>query len=165
MKNKTTNQITKEIKEENLKNLKIIINNENYDKLSPNNIEWGGGEVVITSNPERIFNPETGENDWFGRKTACTYVLTKHALILSKFFYYVDENLLTGSDYHLYKFMAFLAIDYINEFGDDNANQLLNHIYYGLKAYLKYYNWEIAKKDTISKFMAFFLTDKEVMLE
>ncbi len=164
MNNKTTHQkLTKEMRKENLLNLKKIINDESFDELNFMKREWGGAEIVITSDSKRVFNPETDKDDWFGRRSSCTYVLTKHSMLLSNFIYYVSRKIMDRTDFYLYNFMAFLAKDYINFFGEENPTQLLNHIFYGVAAYCKYYDWEIGNRDTISDFMKFFLSDEELL--
>ena len=164
MKTRTTHQkLTKEMKKENLLKLRKMINDNNLDDLNFLNREWGGEEIIITSSPERVFNPETDEDDWFGRRSACTYVLTKHAMLLSNLFYYVNVNIMTGRDFYLYNFMAYLAIDYINQFGDENPIQLISHVVYGVAAYCKYYDFKVGSRKTILNFMKFFLSDEKII--
>lgn len=137
--NKTINQISKESRLENLSILQSAIDNGTFEELDTPNQEWGGAYVIITSAAERVFNPKTDEDDWYGRKSEDTYVVTKHSLILSKLFWYVKENIMKEKDFHLYGFMAFLANDFIDEFGDlDNYNPLLNHVASGISFYYKF---------------------------
>lgn len=104
-----------------------------------------------------------------GRRAACTYVLTKHALILSKFLDYVGNKIMDRQDNFLYGFMALLANDFIRQFGDsDNYNLLLDYIFSGVEFYLSYYNWKNGMGDFKKAFeiMRFFLsenmTDEEI---
>lgn len=154
------NQI-KEIRQRNLILLKRAIQHDFIDEISDFDREWGGAYVVITSSPERVFNPETDE-DWMGRRAACTYVLTQNAIILSKFIDYVGFNIMERQDNYLYGFMALLANDFIRQFGDpDNHTLLLDYIFSGIAFYLSYYNWENGMGNPKNAFdlMRFFLSE------
>ena len=83
---------TKEQRGKNLINLKNAIDLGKIDDIIKPTTEWGGAYVIVTSNEEDIFNSETDEDDWHGRKSQDIYVFTKHAKILSGLFYYIKEN-------------------------------------------------------------------------
>lgn len=154
---------SKEIKPENLLALKEAIDSNSINDLIEFNKEWGGAYVIITSNPDKVFDPEKDEEDWFGRKASCTYVLTKHSIALSKFFKYVDESIMVETDYYLYGFMALLANDFIKEFGDsEDYSLMLNYIFSGVLFYLKYYDGKSAMGNPKKAFklMKFFLSEK-----
>lgn len=161
--NKTINQINKESKLKNLANLQVSIGDGSFKNLETPNTEWGGAYVIVTSSPEKVFNPETDEDDWYGHNSATTYVLTNHSILVSKLFYYVKENLMDGKDNYLYGFMALLANDFIMEFGDpESPEPLLNYICLGVSFYLNHFGWEngMVKSEKAFKMMKFFLSVK-----
>lgn len=125
--NATRTKFNNESKLENLAVLKRTIGNGSFNCLNTPNVEWGGANVIITSCKDRVKN-STHDNDIF--------VLTKHSIELSKLFYYVKENIMDKRDFRLYGFMALLANDFIEEFGDLNDyTLLLNHIISGIAFY------------------------------
>ena len=135
---------TKEQREKNLINLKNAIDLNKIDDIIKPTTEWGGAYVIITSNEKDLFNPETDEDDWHGRKSQDIYVFTKHAKILSGLFYYNKENILGDRDNYLYGFMGLLANDYLRLYGDDeDYPPLLKYITDKIYGYFLYYNWEI----------------------
>lgn len=81
----------KETRQENLLDLKRGIDNKSLNEIVEFNGEWSESYVIITSSQDKIYNPETDENDWYGRQSECTYVLTKNSKALSKFFAYGNE--------------------------------------------------------------------------
>ena len=115
----------KETRQENLLALKRAIDSNSINALTEFNGEWAGAYVVITSSPDRIYNPETDGDDWNGRRSECTYVLTKDSKELSKIFAYVGDSIMKGRDNYLYGFMALLANDFIRLFGDNYKSSLL----------------------------------------
>ena len=154
---------TKEQREKNLINLKNAIDLDKIDDIIKPTTEWGGAYVIITSNEENIFNPETDEDDWHGRKSRDIYVLTKHAKILSGLFYYVKENVLDNRDNYLYGFMALLANDYLRSYGDDgDYSHLLKYIIDKIYGYFMYFDWEVSTHDSKEAFdvMRNYLSDK-----
>lgn len=153
----------KKIRQFNLLKLKESIDNDSIDGLIDFNREWGGAYVVVTSNPERVFDPEIDENDWMGRRAACTYVLTKHALKVSKFLSFVDHNVMARQDNYLFGFIALLANDFIKQFGDvDNYTLLLDYLFSGVSFYFSYYDGESGMGNSRKAFelMRFFLSEK-----
>ena len=115
---KTNQNHLKETRQNNLLALKKTIDNNSFEELISEDKDWGGAYVIITSSPERVFNPETDKDDWFGRRSSCTYVLTKHSMILSNFFYYVRDNIMGDTDNYLYGFMALLAKDFMVDYDE-----------------------------------------------
>ena len=127
------------------------------------NEEWGGSYVIITSSPDRVYNPETDEDDWYGRRSECTYVLTKNSRDLSKFFAYVGDNIMKRCDNYLYGFMALLSKDFIMQFGDiEEYNLLLDYVFSGVAFYLGYFDWESGMGNSKDAFdiMRFFLSQQ-----
>lgn len=162
--NKKSNQNhSKETRQENLLALKRAIDAESIDDITEFDGEWGGAYVVITSSKNRIFNPETDEDDWYGRRSQCTYVLTEKSDALSKFFAYVGESIMERRDNYLYGFMALLANDFIRQFGDaDEYRPLLDYVFSGISFYLGYFDWQsgMGNAEEAFKAMRFFLSDK-----
>jgi len=154
--------ITKEQLEKNLINLKNTIDLGTIDEIIKPADEWSGAYVVITSNEDDIFDPQTDEDDWYGRRSQDTYVLTKHAKVLSGLFYYVKENVLGDRDNYLYGFMALLANDYIRQNGDDDYLSLLKYVIDKIYGYFLYYDWEVGMSDSNEAFdvMRNYLSDK-----
>lgn len=161
--NKKNNQNhSKETRQENLLALKRAIDTISIEDIVEFDGEWGGAYVVVTSSKDRIFNPETDDDDWYGRKSQCTYVLTKNAEALSKFFAYVGESIMERRDNYLYGFMALLANDFIRQFGDaDEYNPLLDYVFSGTSFYLSHFDWQSAMGNAEEAFkaMRFFLSD------
>ena len=125
--NTTKTKFNNESKLENLAALKRAIYNGSFKCLNTPNTEWGGANVIITSCRDRVKN-STYDNDIF--------VMTKHSILLSKLFHYVKENIMDERDFRLYGFMALLANDFLEEFGDMNDHTpLLNHITSGISFY------------------------------
>ena len=141
MNRKNNQNHLKETSQENLLTLKRAIDSNSLDDLVDYSREWGGAYVVITSSQDKIFNPETDEDDWFSRKSQSTYVLTKNSIPLSKFFIYIRVKIMERRDNFLYGFMALLAKDFIRQFGDtDEYNLLLNYVFSGVSFYLGYFD-------------------------
>lgn len=158
----TRNNNFKEFRQYNLLKLKDAIDNDFIDGLVDFEKEWGGAHVVVTSNPERVFDPKRDE-DWMGRRAASTYVLTKHALKVSKFIKFVDCNIMARQDNYLFGFMALLVNDFLKQFGDvDNYSLLLDYLFSGVSFYLSYYDWESGMGNSKKAFelMRFFLSEK-----
>lgn len=114
---------SKEIREKSLINLKNAIDLGSIGELIKPSEEWGGAYVIITSSEEKFDNLKNNNEDFYGRNTQDTYVLTRHAEILSGLFYYVKENIMSSRDNYLYGFMALLANDYIRH-NNKNFNEL-----------------------------------------
>lgn len=145
-------EFTNEQREKNLINLKNAIDLGNIDEIIKPTNEWGGSYVIITSNEKDIFDSETDEDDWYGRKSQDVYVLTKHAKILSGLFYHIKENILGDRDNYLYGFMALLANDYLRLYGDDDCLLMLKYIVDKIYGYFLYYNWEVGMGDSNEAF-------------
>lgn len=152
----------KEQREKNLINLKNAIDLDKIDDIIKPTTEWRGAYVIVTSNEKDIFNPETDEDDWHGRKSQDIYVFTKHAKILSGLFYYIKENILSDRDNYLYGFMALLANDYLRLYGDDDYLHLLKYIIDKIYGYFMYFDWEVSMRDSKEAFdvMRNYLSDK-----
>lgn len=158
---KTNQNHLKETRQDNLLALKKTIDNNSFEELICEDKDWGGAYVIITSSPERVFNPENDEGDWFGRRSSCTYVLTKHSMILSNFFYYVRDNIMGDTDNYLYGFMALLAKDFMKQYGDhDNYYPMLEYLFSGISFYLGCFNWEtgMGKSEKAFNIIRFFLS-------
>ncbi|MBR5503271.1 MAG: hypothetical protein IKV87_02325 [Methanobrevibacter sp.] len=158
-----------QVQKENMSRLKEAIENRSIENMFPLNGEWGGAYVIVTSDEKKVFNPETDEDNWYGHRGQCTYVLTQHAKILSDIFYYVRDNIMNGRDIFLYGFMALLANDYIRQFDDpEDPYGLLDYVANGVEAYYQFINWEIWEVDSkeLFKFMRSYLsleiTDNEI---
>ena len=125
-----------------LSELENIIENGELDEINTCK-EWGGAYVIITTQaPDKM----TGrmEND--------TFVITKHAEILSKLFCYVKDNFMKTADNYLYGFMALLANDFIAQNSDENPQEMLKYIFKGISIYLIYYDFENSMGDSAKAF-------------
>ena len=152
MKNKTTHQINKETRIENLDALRRAIDNRTLLELPTPNNEWGGGYVIITSSEENLKNFRIDD---------VTVVITQHSMILSKLFHYVKENIMVGRDFYLYGFMALLANDFIRQFGDLNDfNPLLDYVVSGISFYCQCDVTEMF--DMMRFFLSDNVTDEEI---
>lgn len=160
--NKTIDQISKESRLENLLALERAICNGSLEELDVPNDEWGGAHVIITSSPEDVFDPESDEDDWLSRRSQDTYVVTKHSKALSKVFWHVKENILDERDFHLYGFMAFLANDFLKEFGDlDDCTLMLEYVASGILFYYKFF-YEFDKFQLMRFFLSQNISDEEI---
>ena len=165
MSKNSTNHLKNEIRYENILALKRAIDDNSFHELPLPDEEWGGAYVIITSSPDRVFNLETDEDNWIGNRSQDTYVLTQHSLILSKFFYYVKDNIMIDRDFYLYGFMALMANDFIREFGDGiDYRYLLDYLVSGISFY--YNALESSDYRFMFRVMRFFLsenvTDEEI---
>lgn len=143
-------ELTDNERKDNLVKLKKILDNENFENYITEEC-WGGADVMITSDPNRVFNPETDEDDWFGRRSSTTYVLTKNANALSGLIFYVKDNIMKyyGKDLFLYDLIALFANNYIEKVGDyDDYYPLLRYLYKGIEEYCYLFYWPHDKKST-----------------
>ena len=155
--------LTKEQREENLIKLKNAIDLGTIDNLIRPTHEWGGAYVVITSDENEVFNPETDEVYWADKRPLITYVVTQHAKMLSGLYYYVKLNILDSRDAFLYGFMALLANDYLKIYGDDDYYvPMLKYVIDGIYGYFLYYDWENGMGNETEAFdvMRNYLSDK-----
>ena len=158
MKEKSTNHLKNEYRHENILALKQAIGDGFFMDLPLPNDEWGGAYVIITSSPDRVFDPETDEDNWIGNRSQDTYVVTQHSVMLSKFFYFVKDSIMIDRDYYLYGFMALLANDFLREFGDDvDCRYLLDYIVSGIAFY--YNAKETSSDESLFGAMRFFLSE------
>ena len=110
---KGTNNLnhSKEIRQKNLLALKGAIDSNCLNEIVEFDGEWGGAHVIITSSQDRIHDLKTDGDDWCGRSSECTYVLTRNSKDLSKLFAYVRDDIMEERDNYLYGFIALLAND------------------------------------------------------
>lgn len=167
-------EITDNERKENLARLKEILDNENFENYITDEC-WGGADVMVTSDPGRVFNPETDEDDWFGRRSSTIYVLTKNANALSGLFFYVKDNIMKGygKDLFLYDLMALFSKNYIEKVGDsDDYYPMLRYVYKGIEEYCYIFYWPYEKNtkykrlsdnelDDFMKFLKDFMDDDE----
>lgn len=155
--------ISKEVREKSLINLKNAIDLGSIGELIKPTEEWGGAYVIITSSEEEFDNLKNNNEDFYGRNTQDTYVLTRHAEILSGLFYYVKENIMGSRDNYLYGFMALLANDYIQQNGEsEDYSEFLEYIIQKIYAYFEYYDWENGMGNSEEAFdvMRYYLSDE-----
>ena len=158
MRKNSTYHTKNDYRHENILALKRAIDDGSFTEMVLPDMEWGGAYVIITSSPDRVFDPETDEDNWIGNRSQDTYVVTRHSMMLSGFFHHVKDNIMMDRDYYLYGFMALLANDFLREFGDGvDCRYLLDHIVSGISFY--YNAMETGGDEHRFEMMRFFLSE------
>lgn len=153
--------IMKNERQQNLEDLIYAIDNGSLDGIIKPTSDWGGANIIITSDKVKASNMDDGE-DFFSRQSGDLYVMTKNCEILSGLFCYVRDKVMPEKDNYLYAFMALSAIDFIRKNDDGDYVPLLKHVAQNIKGYLTYYNWQngMADGDEAFKVMRYYLSSK-----